>query len=289
MRCCRLPPMTDPLVADSTHGSSARSRATCSTRRPTNGSAPVRAPDFAGDNEAAFGRRRLRPSVLVDVSAVRTETTLLGATVVGAGDRRAGRASRRRSTRTASWRWPRAPRGPAACSSSPSTRPTSIEDIAAAQPTLPLWFQLYNWDDRDALAGVIARAEAAGAGRSCRSSTRRSGSTTPRPKIGFRLPAGGEVRPLRELARADRLEHLGVPRLAAVGDLAADRAQGDHDPATTRPGPSTPGRAGSSCRTTAAASWPARSRRSTRCRTSWPAPAARRSTSMAASGAAATS
>jgi hypothetical protein len=38
-------------------------------------------PDFAGDNEAAFGRRRLRPSVLVDVSAVRTETTLQGATV----------------------------------------------------------------------------------------------------------------------------------------------------------------------------------------------------------------
>ena len=38
-------------------------------------------PDFAGDNEAAFGRRRLRPSVLVDVSTVRTETTLLGATV----------------------------------------------------------------------------------------------------------------------------------------------------------------------------------------------------------------
>ena len=38
-------------------------------------------PDFEGDNVAAFGRRRLRPSVLVDVSSVRTETTLLGATV----------------------------------------------------------------------------------------------------------------------------------------------------------------------------------------------------------------
>ena len=33
-------------------------------------------PDFVGDNVAAFGRRRLRPSVLVDVSSVRTETTL---------------------------------------------------------------------------------------------------------------------------------------------------------------------------------------------------------------------
>ena len=33
---------------------------------------------------------------------------------------------------------------------------TSIDDIAAAQPALPLWFQLYNWDDRDALAAVVS-------------------------------------------------------------------------------------------------------------------------------------
>jgi pimeloyl-ACP methyl ester carboxylesterase len=39
---------------------------------------------------------------------------------------------------------------------------TGIDEIAAAQPTLPLWFQLYNWADREVLAAVIARAEAAG-------------------------------------------------------------------------------------------------------------------------------
>src|SRR5688572_8583669 len=36
---------------------------------------------FDGDNEGAFRRRRLRPSVLVDVSQVRTATTVLGAPI----------------------------------------------------------------------------------------------------------------------------------------------------------------------------------------------------------------
>src|SRR4029078_6523141 len=38
----------------------------------------------------------------------------------------------------------------------------SVADVAKANPGLPFWLQLYNWDDRDALAGVIALAEEAG-------------------------------------------------------------------------------------------------------------------------------
>ena len=69
---------------------------------------------------------------------------------------------------------------------------TSIEDIAAAQPTLPLWFQLYNWDDRDALAGVIGRAEAAGAKAIVPLVNTPIGVNHTSPKIGFRLPAGAK-------------------------------------------------------------------------------------------------
>lgn len=38
----------------------------------------------------------------------------------------------------------------------------SIEQIAAAAPQTPLWFQLGSWSDRDATAAVVAHAEQAG-------------------------------------------------------------------------------------------------------------------------------
>jgi 4-hydroxymandelate oxidase len=67
---------------------------------------------------------------------------------------------------------------------------TSVDDIAAAQPDLPLWFQLYNWGDRDALGAVIARAESAG----CKAivplvNTAVDVNHSP-PRIGFRPPPG---------------------------------------------------------------------------------------------------
>ncbi len=117
--------------------------------------------EFGGDNETAFGRRRLRPSVLVDVSAVSTATTLLGAPV--ASPVMIGPMGLQKAVY---------PDGELAMAEGAAragnllvvavNATTSIDDIAAAQPDLPLWFQLYNWDDLDALAGVIARAEAAG-------------------------------------------------------------------------------------------------------------------------------
>jgi 4-hydroxymandelate oxidase len=142
------------------------------------------------DNVAAFSRWRLRPRVLVDVSEVRVATTVLGAEL-------------------------RAPVGVAPLGLLKAVHPdgelamaegvaraggllivavnatVGVDDIAAAQPGLPFWLQLYNWDDRDALAGVIARAEEAG----CRAivplvNTPIGVSHTPW-QVGFRgLPAG---------------------------------------------------------------------------------------------------
>ena len=147
--------------------------------------------EFGGDNEAAFARRRLRPSVLVDVSDVRTETTLLGASVslpVIVGPMGLQRAVH--------------PDGELAMAAGAAragslfivavNATTSIEEIAAAQPKLPLWFQLYNWDDRDALAGVIARAEAAGCRAIVPLVNTPIGVNHTSAKIGFRLPAGAK-------------------------------------------------------------------------------------------------
>ncbi len=147
--------------------------------------------EFGGDNEAAFARRRLRPSVLVDVSDVRTETTLLGASVslpVMVGPMGLQRAVH--------------PDGELAMAEGAAragslfivavNATTSIEEIAAAQPKLPLWFQLYNWDDRDALAGVIARAEAAGCRAIVPLVNTPIGVNHTSAKIGFRLPAGAK-------------------------------------------------------------------------------------------------
>ncbi len=147
--------------------------------------------EFGGDNEAAFARRRLRPSVLVDVSDVRTETTVLGASVsvpVMVGPMGLQRAVH--------------PDGELAMAAGAAragslfivavNATTSIEEIAAAQPNLPLWFQLYNWDDRDALAAVIARAEAAGCRAIVPLVNTPIGVNHTSAKIGFRLPAGAK-------------------------------------------------------------------------------------------------
>ena len=145
--------------------------------------------EFGSDNEAAFGRRRLRPSVLVDVSTVRTETTILDATV--ASPVAVGPIGLQQAVH---------PDGELAMAAGAAragsllivavNATTSVEAIAAAQPELPLWFQLYNWDDRDALAGVIRRAEAAGCRAIVPLVNTPIGVNHTSPLIGFRLPAG---------------------------------------------------------------------------------------------------
>ena len=145
--------------------------------------------EFGGDNEAAFGRRRLRPRVLVDVSAVRTATTVLGAPVAAPvmvgpmGLQRAVHADGELAMAQGTAR-----AGSLLVVAVNST--TSIEDIASTAPDLPFWFQLYNWDDRDALAGVIARAEAAGCRAIVPLVNTPLGVNHTSSRLGFRLPAG---------------------------------------------------------------------------------------------------
>jgi len=113
------------------------------------------------DNVAAFGRRRLRPRVLVDVSSVSVSTTVLGAQIsLPVGIAPLGIQKVMHPDGELAMAEGAARGGSLLVVAVNST--TSVEDIAAAAPTLPLWFQLYNWDDRDALAAVVERAEAAG-------------------------------------------------------------------------------------------------------------------------------
>ena len=144
---------------------------------------------FACDNEAAFRRRRLRSRVLVDVSAVSTATTVLGAPI--AAPVMIGPMGLQRAVH---------PDGELAMAEGAAragsllvvavNATTSIEDIAAASagpaalvPALQL--------GRPGCPGRRHRPGRGGRrpGHRARSSTRRSTSTTPRPQIGFRLPA----------------------------------------------------------------------------------------------------
>ena len=66
----------------------------------------------------------------------------------------------------------------------------SMEDIHAKFPKMPFWLQLYNWDDRKALATLVKRAEDAGcAGIVPLVNTTADVSHTP-ARVGYRPPAG---------------------------------------------------------------------------------------------------
>lgn len=145
--------------------------------------------DAASDNPGAFARYRLMPRVLRDVSAVKTATTILGRaqrTPIGIapmGIQKAlhpdGEAATARGAEQAG-----------AVFIAPVNATIPIGDIAAAAPGATIWLQLYNWTDRDALAGVIAQAEAAGVAAIVPLvNTPLPASHTP-SSVGFRLPAG---------------------------------------------------------------------------------------------------
>ncbi|MCU1668527.1 MAG: lldD [Blastococcus sp.] len=112
-------------------------------------------------SRAAFERIEFRPSVLRDVSAVDTTTTVLGkpATLPLAfaptgftrlmhteGETAVGRVAERVGV-------------PYALSTMGTT---SMEALAAAAPGARRWFQLYLWRDRDASRAMVERAVAAG-------------------------------------------------------------------------------------------------------------------------------
>lgn len=95
-----------------------------------------------GENEAAWRRRRLRPRVLVDVSAIDPSTTMLGSAasmpvaIAPMATQRLAHAEAEAATARA-----------AAAAGVPFTLSTmssdSIEEVAAATPGGTTWFQLY--------------------------------------------------------------------------------------------------------------------------------------------------
>jgi 4-hydroxymandelate oxidase len=113
------------------------------------------------DNLAAFARVRLRPRALVDVSRVRLATTVLGTPVAlpvllapVAYQRLAHPEGERAAARAA------AAAGTVMVVSTLAT--TSLEDVAAAAPGAPRWFQLYVYKDRAVSEALVRRAVAAG-------------------------------------------------------------------------------------------------------------------------------
>jgi isopentenyl diphosphate isomerase/L-lactate dehydrogenase-like FMN-dependent dehydrogenase len=113
------------------------------------------------DNRAAWGRYRLHPRVLVDVSVVSTATTLLGTevsspvavapTAIQALAHPDGESATARGAAEA---------GALLVLSSLATSP--LEEVAAAAPRGPRWMQVYVQRDRDRTAELVGRAAAAG-------------------------------------------------------------------------------------------------------------------------------
>ncbi len=171
------------------------------------------------DNVAAWARLRLRPRILCDVSHVTVATTVLGTPVrlpvlvaplafhrVAHPDGELAMA-----------------RGAAAAGSIlvVSTRAsTTLEDVAATAPELPLWFQVYVLRDRGWTADLVARAAAAGyRALVLTGDTPFIGSRRRDAANGFVLPPGVGMANLPAgagLAAADPDEYPGAHQSPAV-------------------------------------------------------------------------
>jgi 4-hydroxymandelate oxidase len=115
------------------------------------------------DNVAAWQRRKLLPHVLRDVTTVDTATAILGVPmrapvlIAPTGYHRLAHDEGEAATA----------RGAAAAGATMvvSTLATvALEEVAAAAPDAPLWFQVYIHVDRDLTASIVQRAVAAGYG-----------------------------------------------------------------------------------------------------------------------------
>lgn len=112
-------------------------------------------------NREAFSRYEIWYRTLVDVASPRLATTILGEDVAfpilvapTAYHRLACAEGERATARAA------AAVGTIYCASTLAT--TTLEDVAAAAPSAPRWFQLYVHKDRAFTARLVARAKAAG-------------------------------------------------------------------------------------------------------------------------------
>lgn len=113
------------------------------------------------ENRAAFSRLRLMPKVLIDVSKVDMQTTILGEKIAfpiciapSAMQRMAHNDGECATSRAS------ARHGTLMCLSSWST--TALEEVASAAPQGLRWFQLYVYKDRVVTLDLVKRAEKAG-------------------------------------------------------------------------------------------------------------------------------
>jgi isopentenyl diphosphate isomerase/L-lactate dehydrogenase-like FMN-dependent dehydrogenase len=115
------------------------------------------------ENEAAWRRRRLRPRVLVDVAAVTTATTMLGApcalplAIAPMAEQGELHPDGELATARAA-----AAAGVPLILSTASSR--TLEEVAAAAPGATRWFQLYTEADPGRTRDAVERAQAAGYG-----------------------------------------------------------------------------------------------------------------------------
>lgn len=189
---------------------------------------------------AAYGRVEFRPTVLRDVAAIDTSTTLLGRPAAlplvfaptgftrmmhTEGEAAVGRVAQRVGI-------------PYALSTMGTT---SIERLAAAAPSARRWFQLYLWRDRGASRDFVARAHDAGYEAlvltvdtpvpGSRRRDIRNGLTLP-PSLTPRTLLDGAMHPAWwfDLLTTEPLEFASLNRFeGTVGELAAKM----FDPAAT--------------------------------------------------------
>ncbi len=185
------------------------------------------------DSHAAFDRLRLAYRVLVDVSQRSAQTTVLGSPVAMPvvvsptafhamahpdGERATARAAGQAGT----------------IMILSSLSNTDVEQVVAAASG-PVWFQLYVYRDRDATAGLVRRAEAAG----CQAIV----LTVDAPRLGrreadvrnrFHLPEGLSVKNMLPAGYGDVAQQAGESGLAAYFEALIDPALGWADIAWLR-------------------------------------------------------
>jgi 4-hydroxymandelate oxidase len=112
-------------------------------------------------NLQGWSRFRLRPRVLRDVSAVATATTVLG-TPVSSPVLVAPTAYHRLAHPDGEVATARAAAAAGTLMVVSTLATTSLEDVAAAVPDAPRWFQLYIFDDREFAGDLMDRARDSG-------------------------------------------------------------------------------------------------------------------------------
>jgi isopentenyl diphosphate isomerase/L-lactate dehydrogenase-like FMN-dependent dehydrogenase len=167
------------------------------------------------ENEEAWRRRRLRPRVLVDVSAVDPATTMLGTRVSMpvAVAPMAGHGLAHADAEAATARAAAAAGVPFTLSTM-STR--SIEDVSDAAPDSIRWFQLYAQADAGRSRALVERSVASGYGAIV--------LTVDLPRVGY-----------RERDRRSGFDLPG-PHGNFATSIAPTHAAGAHEPRIDEPG-----------------------------------------------------